>query len=52
MDKRELEELVHQVLLEHLGGGGGGHGVRSVPVPALGVDESHRMDTGNPGDRV
>ena len=39
MDKRELEELVHQVLLEHLGGG---HGVRSVPVPALGVDESDR----------
>ena len=50
MDKRELEELVRQVLLEHLGGGG--HGVRSVPVPALGVDERHRMDTGNPGDRV
>ena len=50
MDKRELEELVRQVLLEHLGGGG--HGVRAVPVPALGVDESHRMDTGNPGDRV
>ena len=50
MDKRELEELVRQVLLEQLGGGG--HGVRSVPVPTLGVDESHRMDTGNPGARV
>ena len=50
MDKRELEELVRQVLLEQLGGGV--HGVRSVPVPALGVDESHRMDTGNSGDRV
>ena len=36
MDKRELEELVRQVLLEQLGGGG--HGVRSVPVPALGVE--------------
>lgn len=47
MDKCKLEELIRQVLLEHLGGG-----VRAVRVPALTVTEAHRMNTGNPGDRV
>ena len=47
MDKRKLEEIIRQVLLEHLGGG-----VQAVKVPALTVTEAHRMNTGNPGDKV
>ena len=47
MDKRKLEEIIRQVLLEHLGGG-----VRAVKVPSLTVTEAHRMNTGNPGDKV
>lgn len=47
MDKCKLEEIIRQVLLEHLGGG-----VQAVKVPALAVTEAHRMNTGNPGDRV
>lgn len=47
MDKRKLEEIIRQVLLEHLGGG-----VQAVKVPALTVTEDHRMNTGNPGDKV
>ena len=47
MDKRKLEEIIRQVLLEHLGGG-----VQAVKVPALTVTEDYRMNTGNPGDKV
>ncbi len=47
MDNHKLEEIIRQVLLEHLGGG-----VRAVRVPALTVTEAHRMDTGNPADQV
>ena len=47
MERNRLEEIIRQVLLEHLGGG-----VQAVKVPALAVTETHRMDTGNPGDRV
>ena len=47
MDKFKLEEIIRQVLLEHLGGG-----VQAVKVPALTVTEDHRMNTGNPGDKV
>ena len=47
MDHKKLEEIIRQVLLEHLGGG-----VQTVKVPQLAVTEAHRMDTGNPGDRV
>lgn len=47
MDKHKLEEIIRQVLLEHLGGG-----VQAVKVPALTVTEAHRMNTGNPGDKV
>ena len=47
MDKHKLEEIIRQVLLEHLGGG-----VQAVKVPALTVTEAHRMNTGNPGDQV
>ena len=51
MDKRELEALVRQVLLEKLGGAAA-HGVRAAAVPAISVTEADRMDTGRPGDRV
>ena len=47
MDKHKLEKIIRQVLLEHLGGG-----VQAVKVPALTVTEAHRMNTGNPGDKV
>jgi len=47
MEKHKLEEIIRQVLLEHLGGG-----VQAVKVPALTVTEAHRMNTGNPGDKV
>jgi len=47
MDKCKLEEIIRQVLLEHLGGG-----VQAVRVPALTVTEAHRMNTGSPGDKV
>ena len=50
MDRQALEQMVRQMFLERLGGGA--HGVRAVKVPALGVDESHRLDTGRAGDRV
>ena len=50
MDKTALEALVRQVLLERLGGGT--HGVKAVQVPRIAVTEEHRMDTGNPLDRV
>ena len=49
MDTRELEALVRRMIQETMGCG---HGVRAVKVPALQVDESHRMDTGNPAHRV
>ena len=47
MNKTDLEALVRQILLEHLSGG-----PAAVKVPDLSVTETHRMDTGNPGDRV
>ena len=42
-----MESIIRQVLLEHLAGG-----VTAVKVPELPVTEEHRMDTGNPVDRV
>ena len=47
MDKHKLEEIIRQVLMEQLVGG-----VQAVRVPALTVTEAHRMNTGNPGDKV
>lgn len=47
MDKHRMESIIRQVLLEHLAGG-----VTAVKVPELPVTEEHRMDTGNPVDRV
>ena len=51
MDKQALEALVRQVLLEKLGESAG-ETVKKIPVPQLKVTEEHRMDTGNPLDRV
>ncbi len=50
MDAKELETLVRQVILEQLGSRG--HGVRRAAVPEIPVTEAHRLDTGNPKDRV
>ena len=47
MERNQLETIIRQVLLEHLGGG-----VQAVKVPAITVTEAHRMNTGNPGDKV
>ncbi len=47
MDKQQIEAIIRQVLQAHLAGG-----VQAVKVPELAVTEQHRMDTGNPGDRV
>lgn len=49
-DRAALEELVRRVLLEKLGGNGSR--VKKVEVPRLDVAAEHRMDTGNPADRV
>ena len=51
MDKKQLESLVREILLEKLGGCAA-HGVRKVNVPSLRTTEADRMDTGNPADRV
>ena len=51
MNRQELEEIVRQVLEQHLGRGGS-HGVRALSVPSLRVGEKHRLDTGNPAHRV
>ena len=49
-DRAAIEELVRRVLLEMLGGNG--PRVKKVEVPRLDVAAEHRMDTGNPADRV
>ena len=57
-DRAAIEELTknpqivltRQVLLEKLGGNG--PRVKKVEVPRLDVAAEHRMDTGNPADRV
>ena len=49
-DRAAIEELVRRVLLEKLGGNG--PRVMKVEVPRLDVAAEHRMDTGNPADRV
>ena len=46
-----IEAIVRKVIGEVLGGSDGCP-VKKVSVPALDVTEEHRMDTGNPGDRV
>ena len=49
-DRAAIEERVRRVLLEKLGGNG--PRVKKVEVPRLDVAAEHRMDTGNPADRV
>lgn len=49
-NRAAIEELVRRVLLEKLGGNG--PRVKKVEVPRLDVAAEHRMDTGNPADRV
>ena len=53
MDKKQLENLVREILMEQLGGRcAAAHGVRKVAVPSLRTTQADRMDTGNPADRV
>ena len=49
-DRAAIEEPVRRVLQEKLGGNG--PRVKKVEVPRLDVAAEHRMDTGNPADRV
>ena len=49
-DRAAIEELVRRGLLEKLGGNGPRG--KKVEVPRLDVAAEHRMDTGNPADRV
>ena len=51
MDKAALEALVRQIVMEKLGQMSDCP-VKKLPVPDLDVTEEHRMDTGNPRDRV
>lgn len=50
VDRNAVEALVRRILSEKLGSN---HcPVTKIPVPILDVTEAHRMDTGNPADRV
>ena len=51
MDKAALEALVRSIVMEKLGQASDCP-VKKLSVPNLDVTEEHRMDTGNPGDRV
>ncbi len=51
MDKAALEALVRQIVMEKLGQTTTCP-VKKLSVPSLDVTEEHRMDTGNPADRV
>ncbi|MBQ2893579.1 MAG: DUF861 domain-containing protein [Oscillospiraceae bacterium] len=51
MDKAALEALVRQIVMEKLGQVSDCP-VKKLSVPSLDVTEEHRMDTGNPRDRV
>lgn len=51
MDKAALEALVRQIVMEKLGQVSDCP-VKKLSVPKLDVTEEHRMDTGNPRDRV
>ena len=50
MDKAAVEALVRQIVMEKLGQSS--CPVKKLSVPSLDVTEEHRMDTGNPRDRV
>ena len=51
MSRAAIEAIVRQVI-EQLMGGQDDCPVKKVAVPSLDVTEEHRMDTGNPRDRV
>ena len=51
LNRAAIEAIVRQVVLKVLGGSGDCP-VKKIAVPALNVTEEHRMDTGNPADRV
>ena len=50
MDRATLEALVRSIVMEKLGALS--CPVKKLSVPDLDVTEEHRMDTGNPADRV
>ena len=50
MDKAALEALVRQIVMEKLGQAS--CPVKKLSIPDMEVTEKHRMDTGNPRDRV
>ena len=53
MNSQQEQALIEQItraVMATLGKGTGG--VKKIPVPELSVTEEHRMDTGNPRDRV
>ena len=49
-DKNALADLIRQVVMETLNVSN--CPVKKIPVPSLNVTEEHRMDTGNPADKV
>ena len=51
MNRAAIEAIVREVIAQVMGGGDGCP-VKKVAVPRLDVTEEHRMDTGNPRDRV
>lgn len=50
MESAKLETLIRQILLEELGASK--TGIAKATLNNLPVDETHRLDTGNPTDRV
>lgn len=51
MNRAAIEAIVREVIAQVMGGGDDCP-VKKVAVPRLDVTEEHRMDTGNPRDRV
>lgn len=51
MNRETIEAIVRQVV-KQLMGGNDDCPVKKIAVPSLNVTEEHRMDTGNPADRV
>ncbi|MBQ2699763.1 MAG: ethanolamine utilization protein EutQ, partial [Clostridia bacterium] len=49
-DKNALADLIRQVVMETINVAN--CPVKKIPVPCLDVTEEHRMDTGNPADKV
>ncbi len=50
MESAKLETLIRQILLEELGAAK--TGIAKATLTNLPVDETHRLSTGNPADRV